>query len=234
MKDGTRYATKLKKAFSALKSKSTATIVSEMDDPLYRMAVATFGVRIGDDRSSKAIERLLTTMVDWNEVRASAPGEVFEALEIKLADGVVLCAKLISLLQAIFDLEHKLSLDSLHALGRRQAKQYLELLDGIDEYVVASVILWGLGGHAIPVDDRLLKELRNANLVHPDANRSEVQAFLERHISAADAKLYCVLMKDFKSPKTASTKSAKPVAKKKSSKKKKAAKKTVKKKQTKA
>lgn len=210
MKDGTRYAGKLKKTFAALKSKTKAPALPETGDPLYKLAVATLGQSIGDSRARRAIERLLANMVDWNEVRASVPGEVFKALDMPLADGPALCAKLVALLQAIFDREHKLSLDSLTTMARRQAKQYLETLDGTNEYVVASVVLWGLGGHAIPVDDRLLKELRSADVVHPDATRAQVQAFLERHIGAADAKLFCVLMNNFKANKRAATKAGKP------------------------
>ncbi len=82
-------------------------------------------------------------------------------------------------------------------MGRRDAKHFLEKLDGVDEFATAAVLLWSLGGHAIPVDDRLLEALRQADLVHPEATRAEVQAFLERNISAAEAKRFCLAMRTF-------------------------------------
>ena len=43
----------------------------------------------------------------------------------------------------------------------------------------------------------LLQALRDADLVHPTAERGEVQAFLERHISASEAKEFCLVMRSF-------------------------------------
>ena len=59
------------------------------------------------------------------------------------------------------------------------------------------VALWSLGGHGIPIDDRLWQALRDADLVHPSADRGEVQAFLERHVAASEAKAFCILMRSF-------------------------------------
>ena len=143
---------------------------------------------------------LLDEMVDWNEVRVSSPSEINKSMGASIPDGVARSHRLTAALQAVFDLENRLSLDRLKSMGRREAKQYLEKLDGVDEYAVASVLLWGLGGHAIPVSDRLLETLRQADLIHPSANRGEVQAFLERHISAADTKEFCLVMRSFRAP----------------------------------
>ena len=97
-------------------------------------------------------------------------------------------------LNAIFRKEHAVNLDRLHSLGRREARQYLEDLDGVDACAAASVMLWSLGGHAIPVDQRLLDAMRREELVAPSATVAEVQAFLERNINANDAKTFCLLM----------------------------------------
>ncbi len=94
-----------------------------------------------------------------------------------------------------------MSLERLRSVGRREARQYLEQLEGVDEYAAASVLLWSLGAHAIPVGDRLLSALRAAELVHPTATRAEVQAVLERHVSAAEAQEFCLIMRSFKPPK---------------------------------
>ena len=119
------------------------------------------------------------------------------------------CQRLVSMLESVYERENALSLDRLKQMGRRDARHYLDSLGGVDEYGVASVALWSLGGHGIPVNNGLLKELRAAGLVHPDATRAEVQTFIERHISAADAKVFSMVMASYKASKSATSKTAK-------------------------
>jgi hypothetical protein len=85
-------------------------------------------------------------------------------------------------------------------------------------------MLWCFGGHAIPVNDKLLSSLREAELVHPNATRAEVQAFLERNVNATQAKEFCVVMRSFTASKRGSASSSKTV---KTARKKGAAKKAV-------
>lgn len=192
MKDGTRYAGLFKKAYAKLKQLAEAPPVPEPDDPVRRLAIAILGVSAGEAAARKAIDRAFSVVLDWNELRVSNPDEVCRAV----GDGIdrVHCERLIRALRAIYVRENRVSLDRLKSLGRREARQYLETLDGVDDFASASVVLWSLGGHAIPVDDKLLSALRNGELVHPEATRAEVQAFLERHIGANDAKQTCLIL----------------------------------------
>jgi hypothetical protein len=154
-------------------------------------------------------------MAGWIEVRVSRPEEISRAMGPAGPDQPNYCQKLVNVLEGVYERENTLSLNRLNHLGRREARQYLDELPCVDEYGVASVTLWSLNGHGIPVDDALLRELRQADLVHPEASRGEVQAFLERHISAADAKAFCLIMRAFKAPAAAKAKTAKKTATKK-------------------
>lgn len=201
MKQGTLYAGRLKKAYAKLKQSGTPPAIPDTVDPMRQLAIGVLGVRDGDAAATKALDRLLERMVDWNEVRVSTAAEAQLAIGNTLTDGLASCQRLRTVLQSVFDKVNRLSLDHLKNQGRREARQYLEALNGVDEYAAACVLLWSLGGHAIPVDDRMFDTLRAAELVHPEATRAEVQAFLERHISAADAKSFCIQMRDFVPPK---------------------------------
>lgn len=198
MKQGTLYAGRIKQAFSRLKRAAAAPPPSGPDDPLRRLAIGVLGVRDGEATATKALNRLLDSFVDWNEIRVSTAAEAQAAIGNTLSDGAARCERLRTVLQSVFDKVNLLSLDHLKSMGRREARQFLESLDGVDEYAAACVVLWSLGGHAIPVDDKLWQTLRDAELVNPEASRAEVQAFLERHISAADAKLFCQIAGDRK------------------------------------
>lgn len=210
MKSGTAYASRLRRAYAAHRKTAPAPTIPEAADPLRSLGVAIVGVACSEEEAERAIDQLLLTMVDWNEVRVSSASEINKAFGCAIPDGMTRCQRLIAALRAIYDLENRLSLDRLKSMGRREARQYLEKLDGVDGYAVASVLLWSLGGHAIPVNDSLFEALRKADLIHPSADRMEVQAFLERHVSAVESKEFCLVMRSFAAPKEGAKRSAKP------------------------
>ncbi len=224
MKDGTRYAGRFKRAYTKLKQGAAIPELPEWPDPIERLATAILGVESGDGPASRAIKKLNEVMVDWNEVRASYPSEIHRVIGNQVAQAELRSGELIRALNAIYNQEHVVSLDRLKTVGKREARHYFEQLDGIDAYASASVILWSLGGHAIPVGDRVLAVLRESDLVHPSANRADVQAFLERHVAADKAKETCLVLETLKAtPK--SVKTLRKKVRKKTAPKKKAAKK---------
>lgn len=197
MKHGTMYGIRLKTAYHRLRASVAAPRIPEPDDPLRRLAVAILGVSSNDEEAARALDQAFSTLVDWNEMRVSSAFELHKAMGNSLPQGLPRCQQLIFVLQSIYEREHRVSLDRLKTLGRREVRQYLEELRGMDEYAAAAVILWSLGGHAVPVNDRLWAALREVELVHPEATREEVQAFLERHVSATQAKEFCLVMRSF-------------------------------------
>jgi endonuclease III len=197
MKDGTRYASQVKSVFSKLRQKAGKADTPEPEEPLHRLAVAILAADTTDEQARRAVSRLLGAMESWNELRVSTPVELQRVLGNMVPNSLARCEQLVNALQSVFDRENRMSLDRLRSLGRREARQFLENLDGVDEYVAASVMLWSLGGHAIPVNNKLFDSLRAADLIHPAADRSEVQAFLERNISASQAREFCIVMSGF-------------------------------------
>lgn len=194
MKNGTLYAARLKKFYAKIRQGREAPPIPEPDDPVRRLAVGILGVGRGDEEGARAVDQLLSEMADWNEVRVSRPLELARAIGDSSAESVARCQRLATALQSVFRQENRLTLDRLRILGRRESKQYLENLAGMDEYAVASVVLWSLGGHAIPASDALMNALGEADLIDPSATRAEVQAFLERHVNATEAKEFCLNM----------------------------------------
>ena len=197
MKDGTRYAAQVRKVYSKLRQQAPEWKGPEGDDPIRQLAVAILSRECNEEVAQRAVDRLLNSMASWNEVRVSTPAEVQRCLGNTIPHVLARCKHLITTLQSVYDRENRLSLDRFRNLGRREARQRLEELDGVDELIAASVMLWSLGGHAIPVSDKLLEALHRAELIHPSADRAEVQAFLERNISATEAKEFCRVMRSF-------------------------------------
>lgn len=207
MKDGTRYADRLKKAYAKVKHSIDEADIPELRDPIRCLALGILGSDNGPDRAERQLNKALGLVVDWNEIRVSNVNEVAELLGDTGAESLRRSQNLLDALHAVYDRENKVSLDRLKSLGRREARQYLETLKGVDEYAVAYVVLWSLGGHAIPVWNQVLGALREADLVHPVATRAEIQAFLERNVSAADARAFSLLVSSLGATKSSAGKS---------------------------
>jgi endonuclease III len=138
-------------------------------------------------RADNAFKRVGEQFVDLNDLRVSREAEVQAALgkTYPLLEERVL--RMHSALQDIYRREHEVSLASLEPMSKRDARKYLESLEGMVPYVAARVTLFSLGGHAIPVEERLVRYLESANVVEEGADVVKVTGSFERQIKAEDA-----------------------------------------------
>jgi len=197
MKNGTFYAKRVKRLFSMLKKQHGAPDIPEPVDPVEQLILALLSYDASEAEAVDAVKALSQAMVDLNEIRVSTIAEITAVIRSHIANPANRAAAIRSALNAVFRRNHRISLAPLHKLGRREARQYLEKLKGVNSFAAASVMLWSLGAHAIPVSRRMFERLREQDLIDPAADIDEVQAFLERNISATDAKVFCLLMRDF-------------------------------------
>ncbi len=194
MKNGSMYAKRVKECYKQLQPTVTTEPPSELSDPIEQLVVAQLGWDALPTTAQRACRKLTEQMIDLNEVRVSTPREIAAVIR-EFVPNPVECARNISRsLNSVFIRENAVNLGPLRDKGRREAREYLESLDGVNPYVAASVMLWSLGGHAIPVNQRLLRALQKEDLVDPDADVAVVQAFLERNVAAAEARMFCHVM----------------------------------------
>ena len=203
MKDGAQYAKRVREFYKRLRTVVTTEPPTEATDPLDQLVYAQLSWDAAPANAHKARRKLTEQMIDLNEVRVSTSREIAAVIR-EFVPNPMECARSISRsLNAIFDRENFVGLARLGEKGRREARQYLESLDGVNSYVSASVLLWSLGAHAIPVNQRLLRGLKKEQLVDPDADAAAVQAFLERHVAASEAKTFCRVMEKLAAQKGA-------------------------------
>ncbi|HUU81913.1 MAG TPA: hypothetical protein VM243_00290 [Phycisphaerae bacterium] len=199
MRGGTQYARRVKKVYKRARDSVGVPPETAPTDPLEQLVVALLGWDTSAGNAAKAYRKLTEKMADLNEVRVSSLREISAVIREFVPDAPD-CARNISrALGAIFHRENGVTLDSIRGKGRREARQYLDSLEGVTPYAAASVQLWSLGGHAIPVDRRLLETLRREELVDPEATPEVVQSFLERNIPASEARDFCHVMSKFAS-----------------------------------
>ena len=192
MRNGTQYAKRLQRVYKQLCKQVPAEVVDKFPmadlSPIEQLVYAQIAAETTPAQAAKAFRQLLREMIDLNEVRVSTAREIANVIESGVPNALACGRHIRQSLNAVFERENRVSLDRLRDCGRREARQYLDALPGTTPYVAASVMLWSIGGHAIPVGQRLLNALCEQNLVDPGADISVVQGFLERNIAAADAK----------------------------------------------
>ncbi len=198
MKNGTLYAKRIRKLFSQLrKEHGPVEVPADQTNPIEELVVGVLSTESTRSRAIHALKALLGVMVDINEIRVSTPREIAEVIKSYVARSRESSERVLGVLESVYRKEHGVTLDRLHQLGRREAKQYLESIVSINPNSVASVMQWSLGAHAIPLTIPVFEALRADDLVEPTADISQVQSFLERNIAAGDAREFCELMEKY-------------------------------------
>jgi endonuclease III len=194
MKRGSEYAKRLKQLYQQLVRQYGKPDPAPATDPLEQLLTGILSICSSDSKARSAYQRLVADMVDLNELRVTPSMELADLI----GDGLPLRQQkaewIVMALNEIRLREDTLDLSFLAQRGRREARDYLESLPGVDRSAAASVVLFSLGGHAIPVDDLTVYVLRKDEVIDEDANAGEVQGFLERNISASDCTTFATLL----------------------------------------
>lgn len=242
MKNATEHAKVLKKLLTKLRPQVTIPDEEPLI-PIWGMVYAFLVWESSRNQADQAYNKLVDSMVDINDLRVTDPGELVEIIGESYHLAEERCYRLTRTLHAVYNREHAVELVSAADMSKRDARAYLDGLEAITPFVAGYVMLFGLGGHAVPIDDHLCERLRGDGVIHPDATLEEAQAFLEHQIRADDAVEAFYLLRAYverpikvslgvKKAKTTKKKTAKKTTKKSSAKKttkKKTAKKTTKK-----
>ncbi|RMD66823.1 MAG: hypothetical protein D6824_00050 [Planctomycetota bacterium] len=135
----------------------------------------------------RGLAKLEKTFVDINDLRIAMIDEIVDTLGKRYPLVQERAMRMRAALNDVFRREHSVDLERLRDLPKREARAWLDSLDGAPQYVAARVALLGLGAHSVPVDDRLAallcKRCRLSRTPDPEA----LGAFLEKRIRAADA-----------------------------------------------
>lgn len=137
--------------------------------------------------AERALRKIQSNVVDYNELRVCLPEETVGIIGPRYPRAQERAMRLRAGLQDIYLREHIVSLDHLADAPKRTARQYLDTLDGVPAFVAGRVFLLGLGGHALPLDERLVEKLKEYQMLEEDTTVERAIAALERHVKAEDA-----------------------------------------------
>ncbi|MEM1211350.1 MAG: hypothetical protein AAGI68_03535 [Planctomycetota bacterium] len=228
-----KFATLLSKALNAYKQEHPDAM-----DPMLQMVHAFLLWNATREQADAAIDAIVDDVIDINELRITYEDEIIALIGEDYPDASHRVARLKQSLNEVFFREHDWKMNSIAEKPKKDQRAYLDTLPGMTPYAAASVLLICFGGHALPVDDKLLA-LLNANGALADTieTPAAAESFLLRQIKAGDALLAHYALQhwadgqDF--PQAPAETPAKPVAKKTTKKKTTTKKKNTKKKTTK-
>ncbi|TVQ32498.1 MAG: hypothetical protein EA376_05650 [Phycisphaeraceae bacterium] len=158
-----------------------------LDDPTHQLVYSFLLWEASTAKADLAWKRVQSAVVDMNELRICLFDEIVAILGERYPRVEERAMRLRAALNDIYKREHAVTLEPLKKMNKREARQMVESLDGVPQYVSARVMLIGLGGHAVPIDERLLGALISVGALPEDATLEKGASILERQIKAADA-----------------------------------------------
>ncbi|MBC8469298.1 MAG: hypothetical protein H8D56_07480 [Planctomycetes bacterium] len=184
MKNSKDYSKKIQKLQGSLSRKYPKVQNVTHDDPTDAIVYAIICSSLDDKTTGSAIKRFSEYFIDLNDLRVSRIEEIVEMLGADTPVTREVALTITTVLRAIFNEYHKVSLEGLKKAGKRPARQALEKMEGTNRFIVDYCMLTSLQGHAVPLTEEMIAYLKNKGLVYPDATEQEIGGFLAKQISA--------------------------------------------------
>ena len=185
MKNSTKHATKFKAVLKKLKAADP--VLPSENDPVTVLAFAFCAWESTSEKALDSCRKLRKSLVDWNDLRVCKPEEIVEMAGFNDAHKIERARRLRSSLHAVFLREHETCLDSLREMKKREARDYIESLDGMVPYVSSFVLMHCCDVQGVPVDDQMRRLLLEKGAVDETADVSEVGSWLSRQINSDES-----------------------------------------------
>jgi endonuclease III len=148
-------------------------------------------------RAVTGLRALREEFVDFNEMRVAPAKDIQDLLGRDMPGAREKAERLVDVLERLFDRGVEPDLAGLSSMNKRELRSHLREVIGLDSYAEAYLTAHLVGGHAIPVDQRLLERLKERDLVHPAATAEDARLALERIVSAKETLAVCGLLAQY-------------------------------------
>lgn len=147
--------------------------------------------------SLRALNLFRTTYFDLNELRVSELREI-QTIIGHFPDSELRARTIRKFLKQIFQKNYKYDIDGIAKKTFKEAKDDLKDYDALSsDFVMAQAQVQTLGGHAFPVDDRILLMAKRLGLVDQSADHANLRGILEKNIPKAQIHLAIGLIEEF-------------------------------------
>ncbi|MCG3128498.1 MAG: hypothetical protein CHACPFDD_03387 [Phycisphaerae bacterium] len=195
MRGASDCARRLKKVIRALRARHGDLPAPSPGDPLAQLILGIFTRDMPEARAHDVIERIRSMVVDYNELRVTSPRELAEYVG-EYPDAWTKCEDMSRALNRIFAIRHDVALDWMNSASKKEVREFLARIDGLEPYTRARLRLLGLRHHAFPLDEAMWAWARQQRIVDEKCTLDEAQAFLERQIPDKEAlEVYLLIRK---------------------------------------
>lgn len=156
-------------------------------DPIATLVMSFLLWESSSDKAKAAYDRILESVVDFNDLRVSMPHETVEMIGPRYPLALNRTQRLRATLRNIYLREHSVSLDKPAAAGKRDLKKYIETLEGMVPYVAHRVLLLCFDTHGMPVDEQLRTALIEAEVADASVEVPELSSWLASQVRAGEA-----------------------------------------------
>lgn len=156
-------------------------------DPIATLVMSFLMWESTAEKAQAAYDRILESVVDFNDLRVSMPHETVEMIGPRYPLALNRAQRLRASLRNIYLREHAVSLDKPAAAGKRDLKKYIDSLEGMVPYVASRVVLLCFETHGLPVDEQLRTALIEAEVADASVEVPELATWLASQIRAGDA-----------------------------------------------
>jgi len=195
MKNSKEYSKKIQRLYRSLSRKHPKVQKVIHDEPVNAIVYAIISSELSEKATESAIKNFADYFIDLNDLRVSRTEEIVDMLGEDNPATRNIASTITTVLRAVFNEYHKVSLEALKKIGKRTARQILEKLDGTSRFVVDYCMLTSLQGHAIPLTKRMIEYLISKELVYPDADEQQIGGFLTKQISAKQGYEFYALLR---------------------------------------
>ncbi len=187
MKDSKEYSKQIQKLYRALKRGNPSPERPRYDEPVDALVYGIVSENLTDSKTRDTMKKLSGYFVDLNDLRVALTEEIIDVLGDDNPATKNITSTTKRILASVFEKYNAVTLQTLKKLGKRPAKQVLQKIDAATPFAVDYCMLTALAGHAVPLTERMIQFLKTERLVHPRADRQEIEGFLTRQIAAKNA-----------------------------------------------
>jgi len=156
------------------------------DDPIAVLVMSFLLWESTTEKSLAAYARIMEQVVDFNDLRVCMPHETVEYIGPRYPQALDRAQRLRAVLRNVYLREHAVNLTKLQGSGKREARKYIESLEGIVPFVSSRLALLSFETHVIPVDDQLRTLLIEAEVSDNSVENAELGSWLAAHVKAGD------------------------------------------------
>ena len=181
MKDATAFA----KKFKTFKKKlPTITVIANDYGVIGEVIYSHLVWNANEKDATAAFKRLVAASVDLNDLRVNMIDESIERVGVDYPLVRDRVKRMHAVLNAIYNREHGMHIESLDGSGKREIREYFETLKGITPFVCHRVISICYNVAAVPVDERTLAILKVNSVVHETTTIKDASSWLARQVKA--------------------------------------------------